>query len=291
MLTSTTATVGTYTAWSSTTNYTKGLYCYSPVTQRVYQSLVDTGNTNKDPALAANRVGVIVYWLDTGPTNQWAMFDKKPGTLTTATSDLTVVIRPGVFSSLYVAGVTASDIAVTVKDAPGGNVIYSYTGPMEASAPDDYWEYFFDPFEPLTDLLLTDIPPYGTAEVTVSLTGGGTVACGALAVGDIKVLGQTLSDAEAEPTFFGYIDTDQWGETDIVDGPTATNLTLSAITNSRAEGLKAQRVVESALGTPAFWFATDTPDMAGLRTWGLGSGKFSYRSDRCSISISVKGLI
>jgi hypothetical protein len=292
MLTSSTATVGSYTPWSSTTNYTKGLFCYSPVTQRVYQSLVDSGNTNKDPTDVNNRAGAVVYWLDTGPTNPWAMFDKKVGTATTASGGLTVVLQPGAAGSLYVAGISnANGIAVTLKDAPGGSLVYSYNGSLEGSAPDDYLGWAFDPFEPQTDLLLTDIPFYGTGELTVSLAGSGLVGCGALAVGDVKVLGQTLADAEAEPISYAYIDTDQWGNTDIIDGPTATNLTLSAITDTRAAGLKAQRVVESLLGQPAFWFATDTPDMAGLRTWGLGSGKFSYRSDRCSISLSVKGLI
>lgn len=291
MLTSTTATLGSYTAWASGTTYAKGAYCYSPLTQRIYQSLVD-GNVGKDPTDINNRAGAIVYWLDTGPTNPWAMFDKKVGTQSTASGGLTVVMQPGVFSSLYVAGINnANGISVTVKDAPGGSVIYSYNGSLEGSAPDDYWEWAFDPFEPATDLLLTDVPPYGSGEVTVSLTGSGIVGCGALAVGDVKVLGRTLADAEAEPISYAYIDTDQWGNTDIKDGPTATNLTMSAITETRAEGLKAQRVVESLLGQPAFWFATDTPDMAGLRTWGLGSGKFSYRSDRCSISMTVKGLI
>jgi hypothetical protein len=294
ILQSTTAVAEGYPNWDNTTSFASGAYCYSPVTQHNYRSLV-ASNVGKDPTDAVNRVaasnGGVVYWQDLGPANPWAMFDKKIGTATTASGDLTVVLRPGPAGSLYVVGVSANDITVTVKDSPAGGLEYSYTQAMEASAPDDYWEYFFDPFEPLTDLLLTDLPPYGTAEITVSLTGGGTVSCGALAVGDVKVLGKTLSEAEAEPTSFSYIDTDQWGNTDIIDGPSATNLSMSAITDTRAAGLRAQQIVTSLLGKPAFWFCSDSPDAAGLRTWGLGSGKFSYRADRCNISMTVKGLI
>jgi hypothetical protein len=294
ILQSTTAVAAAYPAWDNTTSFALGAYCYSPVTQHIYRSLI-ASNAGKDPTDPVNRVaastGGVVYWQDVGPTNPWAMFDKKIGTATTANGDLTVVLRPGAAGSLYVVGVSAGVLSVIVKDAPGGTVAYSYSGAMEASAPADYWEYFYDPFEPLTDRLLTDLPPYGTAEITVSLTGGGTISCGALAVGDIKVLGETLADAEAEPTSFAYVDTDQWGNTDIVDGPSATNLSMSAVTESRAAGLRAQQIVTSLLGKPAFWFCSDRPDTAGLRTWGLGSGKFSYRGDRCNISMTVKGLI
>jgi len=293
VLLSTTAVGEGYANWDKTKTYVVGDYCYSPSTQRNYRSLIGS-NLNKDPTDPTNRTAVgsnPVYWLDVGPPNHLAMFDKKVGTLTTANGNLTVVLSPGPAGSLYVAGVDAVAIAVTVKDTSGGAIVYSYTAPMEASEPDDYWEYFYDPFEPKTDLLLTDLPPYGGGEVTVSLTAGGTVSCGALAVGDVKVLGKTRSDAEAEPISFAYIDTDKWGNTDIVDGASATNLTMSAVTETRADGARAQAIVTSLLGKPAFWFCSDSPDMVGLRSWGLGSGRFSYDSQRCTISMNVKGLI
>lgn len=294
MLQSTTAVAESYPTWDSATSFALGAYCYSPSTQHNYRSLI-AGNAGKDPTDPVNRVaassGGVVYWQDVGPANPWAMFDKKIGTATKTSGPLTVVLRPGAISSLYAAGVSTGYIEVTLKDAPGGSIVYSRTVTMEASQPADYWEYFFSPFEPLSDLLLTDIPPYATGELSVSLAGTSANSCGALAVGDIKVLGQTLADAEAEPMSFAYIDTDQWGNTDIIDGPSATNLSMSAVTESRAAGLRAQQIVTSLLGKPAFWFCSDSSDAAGLRTWGLGSGKFAYRADRCTISMTVKGLI
>jgi hypothetical protein len=294
VLLSTTAVGEGYLAWDKTKTYGLGDYCYSAATQRNYRSLA-ASNLNKDPTDVTNRTAsgtATTWWLDVGPPNQLAMFDKKIGTKTKTSGDLTLVLRPGPVSSLYVAGVSAGVLNVTVRDATGGEVVFTYSGSMEGSAPDDYWEYFFDPFEPLTDMLVTGIPPYGTGEVTVSLTnGGGGVECGALAVGDVKVLGQTLADAEAEPVSYAYIDTDQWGNTDIVDGPSATNLTMSAVTETRADGARAQAIVTSLLGKQAFWFCSDRPDAVGLRTWGLGTGKFSYDGTRCHISMTVKGGI
>ncbi|WP_290412149.1 hypothetical protein [Massilia sp. YIM B02763] len=295
MLTSTTATSEGYAAWDKTKTYAVGDYCYSASTQHNYRSLV-ANNLNKDPTDAVNRTAAtsssIVYWQDLGPANPWAMFDKKIGTATTANGNLTVVLRPGAFTDFYVVGVEgANSLTVTVRDAAGGEVVYTSTTAMEASAPDDYWEYFFDPFESQTDLLLTGLPPYGTGEATITLAGGGTVKCGAMAVGAVKVLGKSKADAEAEPTSFAFINTDQWGETDIVEGPSATNLSVQATTDTRDDGRKAQAIVTSLLGKPAFWFCSDRPDAAGLRTWGLGSGRFSYNSERCTISLTVKGMI
>lgn len=294
VLLSTTAVGEGYANWDKTKTYAVGDYCYSPTTQRNYRSLA-AGNLNKDPTDPTNRTAAgsnTVWWLDAGPPNHLAMFDKKIGTKTKTSGDLTLKLRPGPVSSLYVAGVSAGVLNVTVRDATGGDVVFTYSSSMEGSAPDDYWEWCFDPFEPLTDMLVTGIPPYGTGEITVSLTnGGGAVECGALAVGDVKVLGQTLADAEAEPVSYAYIDTDNWGNTDIVDGPSATNLTMTAVTETRADGARAQTIVTSLLGKQAFWFCSDRPDAVGLRTWGLGSGRFSYDGTRCRISMTVKGGI
>lgn len=295
MLISTTAVREDYPAWDKTKTFGQGDYCYSPTTQHNYRSLAPN-NVGRDPTEAVNRAaatsGAVVWWQDLGPANHVAMFDKKIGSATSATGNLTVVLRPGAFSDFYVAGVDgANSLTITVRDAPGGEVVYTNTTAMEGSAPDDYWEYFYDPFEPQTDLLLTDIPPYGAGEATIAITGGGTVKCGAMAVGTVKVLGKSKADAEAEPISFAYIDQDKWGETAIVDGPSATNLSVQATTDTRDDGRKAQAIVTSLLGKPAFWFCSDRPDAAGLRTWGLGSGRFSYNSERCTISLTVKGMI
>jgi hypothetical protein len=291
MLVSSTAVETEYPAWTSGATFANGAFCVSTTTHRVYQSQID-GNIGKDPTDPLNRAGSTVYWLDYGPTNRWAMFDNKVSTQTALPSPLTVVLRPGAFSASYLVGLDAETVSLTIRDAPGGNVIYTYSGSLEASAPADYDEYFFDPFSPVTDLLLTGIGQYTAGEVTMTLAkASGTVKCGSFALGDIRELGHALADAEAEPVSFSYVDIDRWGNSTIVPGPKCTNLAVSAVTESREQGRVAQAVVASLLDVAAFWFCSDRQDTAGLRAFGLGSGKFSYRADRCNISITVKGLI
>jgi hypothetical protein len=291
MLISSSAGENEYPDWAVGATFGNGDFCVSTTTHKVYQSQV-AGNTGKDPTNAVNRVAPIVYWSEYGPTNRWAMFDNKVSTQTSVPSPLTVVLRPGAFSDAYLAGLDAEAVSFVVRDAPGGNIIYSYSGNLEGSAPGDYDEYFFDPFAPLTDLLLTGADQYANCEVTLTLTrASGNVKCGAFAVGTIKQIGRALTDAEAEPGSYGFIDTDRWGNSTIVDGAKYTNLSMAAMTDSREKGRVAQGVVTSLLNVAAFWFCSDRADSAGLRAYGIGSGRFRYSADRCDISITVKGLI
>lgn len=290
MLTSSTATEADYPEWTPGATFASGAFCISSATHRVYQSQLDN-NTGKDPTNSLNQTSPNVSWLDYGPTNRWAMFDKKVSTQTAVAASLTVVLRPGAITDAYLAGLDADSVSFVVKDQPGGNVVFSYTGNLEGSMPGDYDEYFFDPFAPLTDLVLTGISQFANCEVTLTLTKtGGTVKCGVLALGAIRVLGRMRPDADAEPGSYAYIDKDRWGNTTIVDGATFTNLDVQAVTETREQGRVAQVLVTSLLGTPSFYFCSTRPDTAGLRAFGLGSGKFSYRGERCTISLSVKGI-
>jgi hypothetical protein len=290
ILTSSTVAETDYAAWSSSTNYTAGTRCISIVTHRIYECV--TAHSNKDPTVIDNQAGTTVYWLDVGPTNRWAMFDGEVSTQTVATSPLTVVVRPGTFNGLYLAGLDASSISITVKDAPGGVVIYSYSGQLEGSQPSDYDEYFFDRFKPLTDFLASDIDQYNNAELTVVLTStGGTVKCGVLAVGDLRALGRTQRGAKAKPKTYSYIKTDDFGRTSIKRRKSAKDMTASALLDL-SEANTVTDLIQGLLDVPAVWIASDGQEYGALRVFGLGSGEVSFDgADYCQLSLSVQGLI
>ena len=220
------------------------------------------------------------------------MFDGEANTQTVAPSPLTVVLHAGVVTDLYLAGVVADTVSVTVKDAPGGNVIFTQTYSMEASAPADYYEYFFDPFKPLTDLLVQGIDPYGNGEVTVALSSSsGTVKCGLLAVGSVSDLGDTQYGAKAKPKSYSSITTDKFGRTTITRRKAATDMTASAMLKLE-DAPDVLATIQSLLDVPAVWIAADLPQYNGLRCFGLGSGEISYDfPDDCQLSLTVQGLI
>lgn len=280
-----------HAAYAAATTYASGDFCISTVTHRVYQSQKD-GNTGHDPTDINNRAGATVWWTDYGPTNKWAMFDDEANTQTVHASPLTVVLRPGGFNAVYLGGLDADALSITVKDAPDGNVVYSYTGELEASAPGDYDEYFFGRFKPQTDFLASEIDQYNNAEITVTLTRAtGQVKCGVLVVGDQIPLGQTQYGAKAKPKTFSYIKTDDFGRTKIVRRKATTDMSLSAwLDLSEANVVLA--TIRELLDVPVVWIGTGLPEYEGLRIFGLGSGEISYDHPKdCLLTLSVQGLI
>lgn len=291
ILTSSTVLENDYPAWNNGTSYTAGTFCISTVTHRVYQCV--TAHSGKDPTDANNQAGAVVYWLDYGPTNRWAMFDGEVSTQTVAASPLIVVLRPGSFSGLYAAGLDAGQIDIVIKDAPGGNVVFFYSGHLEGSQPDDYDGYFFDRFKPLTDFLASDIEQYNSGELTFTLSnaGGGTVKCGYLGVGDLRSLGRTQYGAKAKPKTYSYIKTDDFGRTSIVRRKTAMDMTASAILEN-SEANTVTDLIRSLLDVPAVWIASGLTEYGFLRVFGLGSGEITAASPGyCELSLSVQGLI
>jgi hypothetical protein len=214
-------------------------------------------------------------------------------TQTVVASPLTVVLRPGSFTGLYLAGLDAASISITVTDAPGGVVLYSYSGVLEGSLPADYDEYFYDRFKPLTDFLASGIDQYNSAEITVTLssTSGGTVKCGVMAVGDLRGLGRTQYGAKAKPKTYSYIKTDDFGNTSIKRRKAAKDMTASALLDV-SEANTVTDLIQSLLDVPAVWIASDVAEYGFLRVFGLGSGEISADGPNyCQLSLSVQGLI
>lgn len=291
VLTSSTAPEADYAAYNAATTYALGARCISTTTHRVYESLV-AGNINRDPTLISNRIGATPYWLNVSATNRWKMFDDQVASQTSIASPLTVVLQPGAINAIGALGLDADAIAVTVKDAPGGSVIYSYSGSLEGSAPQDYYEYFFSAFAPLTDFVLRGIDAYVQMEVTVTLTKvSGNVLCGMLQVGDLVPLGMTQYGAKAKPKTYSYIKVNDYGENTIIRRKKAKDLTATAWLK-----LSEANIVLDTLGAmldvPCLVICSDSAEYSGLRSFGLVSGEISYDHLKdCQLSISVNGLI
>lgn len=279
-------------AWNSATAYALGARCISTVTHRIYESVSAGSNTNHDPTNLTNQFGSVVWWVDQGPTNRFAMFDGEVSTQTVVPSPLQLVLRPGVFNSIAMLDIEADQLDIVVRDAPGGNIVYSHSGPLESSQPADYYEYFFDRFKPQTKFLATGIDAYNNAEVTVTLSRiSGDVKCGLLALGDMRPLGEAEFGAQVEPVSHSYIETDKFGKTKIVRRSSATGMSLNA-QMSIADANTVVAMIQELLDVPCIYSATDLPEFAGLTVFGLGSATISYVSPkRCILNLKVKGLI
>lgn len=283
------------TAWNAATSYTVGQRCILTSTHRVYENLIAGVNaTSPDQALT----GATPRWLDYGPTNRWAAFDGVVNTPSTATTTFTYVLLPGFFNAIAFYGMDGATITVSIKNAPGGTVFYSYTGSL-LEPPVDYYDYYFGTIRGLSKLVLRGILLYANPEVTITVTAasGVTVKAGMIAFGDLRPLisegglGGTQYGASAEPFTYSYINTDTFGRTSIVRRHSATNMRASVVV-PKSDADSALATVQAVLDVPAAWIATDADGYDGLNVFGLGSGSLGYDGpSHAALNITVKGFI
>lgn len=287
MLISSTVPETEYSAWDIAATYAVGDRCIR--NHRVMESQ-KAGNINKDPSNLEYQVGTAIWWLDIGPSNRWAVFDSEVSTQTTQATSISYVVAPGAFNAIYLGGLDASSVTVSVKDATGGSVVFSGAYRLEGSSPADYYEYFFTPFKPLRNKLIKGIPAYSKPELTITIFGG-TAKCGVIAIGFLKELGRTLKGAKAKPKNFGYVDIDKYGKLKAIRGKAATDLSINAIID-HANTRMVQEAIQGALGIPIAVIASDSADYSGLSTFGLLSAEISYDSESTDLlSATVEGLI
>ncbi len=280
-----------YAAWSAATTYALGGRCISTTTHRIYESLI-ASNLNKDPANIDNRIGTTPAWLDVSATNRWKMFDDQTTSQTSAATTMTVTLSPASFNGFALLGLSAETISVEVKELLGNTTIYSYTGDLEDSAPEDYFEYFFSEFSPQTDFVVDGIDAYAQMSITITLSvASGNVLCGMLQVGDMRELGLTQYGAKAKPKTYSYIKVNDYGENEIVRRKNATDMSATAwLKIEDANSVNA--TLGSVLDVPCLWIASDLPQHRALRVFGLGSGEISFdHFTDCQLSLNVIGLI
>jgi hypothetical protein len=281
--------------WDATVTYAAGDQIYLLGTHRVYESAAD-GNTGKDPSLPTsqyNAAGVATWWIDIGPTNRYAMFDSLVSSQTSAASPLSITLTPGAFNGFALFGVDADSYSVTVKDSPGGNVIYSeLTTPLEASQPADYYEYFFDRFKPLRQLIRAGIEPYGDAEITLTLNRAtGSVGLGMFAIGDLRPVGIPQRDATVEPQDFSYFKQDAFGNATVKKRANATGMSISTVMD-KADANSVLDTIKEVLGTPVVVVGSQASQFEWLTVFGLISGSMSpVPYPYATLKITVKGFI
>ncbi len=285
----------TETVWNAATSYVVDQECILTGTHRVYKCLIAGINaTSPDQALT----GATPRWQDVRPTNKWACFDGEINTQTSVITPLTYVLRPGLFNAIAAYGLDGASLSISIKDAPGGTVIYTYTSDL-LEPPIDYYDYYFGRIKPISKLLCRDITPYADPELTITLTAGAgvIVKAGMIALGDLRSLvtidgtGGTQYGAAAQPITYSYINTDAFGATKIKRRHAATDLDINVIV-PKEDADSALRTLQDVLDVPACWIGSDVEYFTGLNVFGLASGSVNYEGpNHSTLSIRVKGFI
>lgn len=251
----------TYSAWNAATAYALDDIVLRTTTERLYQRLV-AGTTATAPESDT------VNWLDIGPSNKWAMFDGEISTATTKSISLTVVLKPGYVNSLALFGLVGSNLAVTVRDALAGNIVYTLSQDLDGTIIADWYQYFFEPVVQLAEVVLTDLPPYGDAHITVALTGTGTVECGICLVGTFYTLGDTQYGASVGIIDYSRKVTDEFGVTTFVRRAYSKRMSAKLMLDN-VQMNKVQRVLADLRATPCAWIGADDVTYAPLVVYGF----------------------
>ncbi|MCF7725784.1 hypothetical protein [Sulfitobacter sp. M22] len=287
-----------HAVWSALTTYERGDYAISLVTHTVYRSLLgdNTGN-NPDLEAAALADPLVdnpdpVYWQIIGATNRWRIFDSKPSQPAVQAGSIEFEVRPGVFiGGIAGYGIVADTVRVRVYADP--ELIYDRTVEMnDESAVTDWLAYFVEPFRPLEEFVLTDLPVLGTPRIVVTLTGA-QVAVGQIVQGYISELGITPQDGIAASGLdFSFVQTDDFGNLETMKRE-ATRLMDFDVVVKRDSVAGVTRILKGLRGgTPAVWIASETIAFAATN-YGFYRG---YRTlytgaDHAIISIEIQGIV
>ena len=287
MLTSSTVAETDYAAWNGATAYVIGDKVIRVSTHRIYERLTN-GTTATAPELDSTN------WLDISPTNRWAMFDNVVGTSTTVASPLTIVLTPGAVSGIGLLELVGRTVQITMRDAPAGTVVYDRTISLDGSLIGSVFEWFFEEYEQLTSVVLTDLPNhFNSCEVTITITASsGNASCGVCKIGDVINIGSLRSGARVSIIDFSPKTTDTFGNTVIVERAYSKRASFDVVTTPTIFNRIFRRLAELR-ATPALYIGSENAGYETLVVYGFYkdfSIDVAYQSHHLC-TLEVEGLI
>ena len=282
------------TAWASGGTYALSDLRIRASTHRTYRCVqaIAGGTTapEDDP----------LHWQDIGPTQRMAPFDYYQSTKARAATQVTYVIDAGFFNAVALYGIDGESVELTVKSA--GVTVWSETFFLRAD-PDGWYEYLFMTPRRLDRLLRMGIPIAPSMQLTVKVNNtdvSSQAGIGTIIVGDewdmtggayMGSVGGVRWGAEAKPTTYSYIKTDEYGDTKIVKRRSATDMQCEVIVPISQADVVLDKL-QQLLDVPVACIASTAHYAKGLNVYGLiTSSPVRYESPGfATINFTVKGL-
>lgn len=272
-----------YGDYAAGTTYVLGDRVIVPATHDVWESLA-ASNTGNTPATSPT------WWVRVGPTNRMAMVDASVSSQTTRSGGIDVTVTPGeTVDTLALLNVNAATIRVRMTD-PTDGVVYDQTTNMIAPISDSSWYTWF--FEPIArkDFLLATLPPYGSAAVRVELNDTATAACGVMALGLARKIGEgTLAGARTSIEDYSGKEKDTWGQYQLIERGYSNKASISTIIlNNNVDPVS--KMLKTRRAKPTLCIASD--QYSNLVLFGLVSFEITIPYSTHSVcNIEVEGLL
>jgi hypothetical protein len=269
-------------AWSSGTTYALDAQASNLVTHRIYQSVA---GANLNHALTDT-----AWWVEVGPTNPWAMFDDMNTSQTTNADSVEVTVQTsGRVDGLALFNLSAGSVHVVSMD--GATEIFNETYSLGAtSGIDDWYSWFFEPIDRVTELVVPDLPVYADQTITVTIAdAGATVAVGNLVIGQSRDLGMSLAGAQAGIIDYSKKVADDFGNYTISPRAFSDTLTLQVVVeNDRVDQVR--NLLRRYRAVPLVWVAHN--DFATTQVFGFFrsfSLVFAYPT-QSTCDLQIEGL-
>lgn len=275
-------------AWAAGTAYTTGQrVTYSG---SVWEAVA--GSTGVTPGTDGTK------WHRFGPSNRMAPFDEYTTTAARGTTSITYVLRPGFCNGLRLDGLAGAQLSVSLKDAPGGTVVWSWSGDLFEPAIGLY-ELLFQPLRQLRVMSFAGLPLHPDPELTIviSASTGTAVAVGSIMVGDWRVLigvsewGGVGYGASAQRKSYTYWDEMADGTYKIVRRPSRRDVQCQVEFDAN-ESMYADALLDEVQDRLVAFEASDMPRYGYLNTAGFVTGSISavnYSASR--LDLNIKGSI
>jgi hypothetical protein len=194
-------------------------------------------------------------WTKVGKVNRFAAFDNILGNPSTGTG-IAISLAPdgSVTNGLALFGLSGATATVTVVDPTDGPVYSRVLSLQDDSGVFDWGTYFFSPVIAQPDHVLTDLPFYGTATVTLTMTGAGAV--GELVLGQVTDLGDTGFGSQVNILDFSRKDRDTFGNAILIRRAYADRVTYDGkVLTARAAYVR--RILASVRAVPTVYIGSE----------------------------------
>lgn len=214
-----------YNAYSS--NHALNEIVTDTTNHRLYKSL-SGANSNALPAEDSNGNPTSdANWTFQGPSNRWAPFDGKSGTVATWDGTVTYTIDvTGRMDTLQLLNLTGSSVNVTMLDVDAVEIHNEDYSLVSSEGIDGWYSWLYDPIVYVKDLAIEGLPIDYNPTLTFTITGTGDVSVGTANPGFAREIGSTQYGAGAGINDYSRIDADDFGVRSITQRDYVKNMSL-----------------------------------------------------------------
>jgi len=245
--------------YSSATTYADGALVMvtgtaggaATATHKIYESQAGS-NTGNDPTTDDG-----TYWTVVSSTNRFKMFDNIVQDQTIRAGGIDVTVTTGtVVNSIGFFNVDAASIQI-IMDDPTDGVVYNQTFDLiSTSGIQDWYAYFFEPIVRTTEIAVTGLPPYSTADIQMIFSDTGIAKCGICAIGQQADIGLSQHGMSLSIIDYSVKSTDASGRVTITPGDYVDTVEVDVVLNTDQIGT-VKDVLTDIRTEPVVWIPED----------------------------------